>query len=53
MFRTLRTVSALVCIDKRNISAYKAGCLWKFKLSEVDDWIRSGGATDDNGKDDE
>ena len=28
--------------------AYKVGRLWKFKLSEVDDWIRSGGADDRN-----
>ena len=26
---------------------YTSGKLWKFKLSEVDDWIRSGGAADD------
>lgn len=32
---------------KRNMPAYKVGKLWKFKLSEVDDWIRSGGAADD------
>ena len=31
-------------IAKRNMPAYKVGRLWKFKLSEVDDWIRSGGA---------
>ena len=35
-------------ISKRNIPAYKVGRLWKFKLSEVDDWIRSGGADDRN-----
>ena len=35
-------------IAKRNMPAYKVGRLWKFKLSEVDDWIRSGGAADDN-----
>ena len=34
-------------IAKRNMPAYKVGRLWKFKLSEVDDWIRSGGASDD------
>jgi excisionase family DNA binding protein len=34
-------------ISKRNMPAYKVGRLWKFKLSEVDDWIRSGGAADD------
>ena len=32
-------------ISKRNMPAYKVGRLWKFKLSEVDDWIRSGGAS--------
>lgn len=40
-------------IAKRNMPAYKVGRLWKFKLSEVDAWIRSGGAADDNSKEDE
>lgn len=40
-------------IAKRNMPAYKVGRLWKFKLSEVDDWIRSGGAADDNSGADE
>lgn len=35
-------------ITKRNMPAFKVGKLWKFKLSEVDEWIRSGGAADDN-----
>lgn len=35
-------------ISKRNMLAYKVGILWIFKLSEVDDWIRSGGTSDDN-----
>ena len=38
---------------KRNMPAYKVGRLWKFKLSEVDAWIRSGGAADDNSNEDE
>ena len=33
-------------IAKRNMPAYKVGRLWKFKLSEIDKWIRSGGAAD-------
>lgn len=37
----------LTWIAKRNMPAYKVGRLWKFKLSEVDAWIRSGGAADD------
>lgn len=35
-------------IAKRNMPAYKVGRLWKFKLSEVDDWIGSGGAADNS-----
>ncbi|BDQ55630.1 MULTISPECIES: helix-turn-helix domain-containing protein [Bacillota] len=37
-------------IAKREMPAYKVGRLWKFKISEVDEWIRSGGASDDNYK---
>lgn len=40
-------------ISKRNMPAYKVGRLWKFKLSEVDDWIRSGGSDDSAYKSDE
>ena len=36
----------LQCIAKRKMPAYKVGRLWKFKLSEVDEWIRSGGAAE-------
>ena len=31
-------------IDHKALPAHKIGRLWKFKLSEVDDWVRSGGA---------
>ena len=34
-------------ISKRNMPASKVGRMWKFKLTEIDDWIRSGGAADD------
>ena len=34
-------------IDSKALPAHKIGRLWKFKLSEVDEWVRSGGATDD------
>lgn len=39
--------TVLQWIEKRNMPAYEVGVIWKFKLSEVDDWIRSGGATDE------
>lgn len=31
-------------IDTRSLPAHKIGRLWKFKLSEVDAWVRAGGA---------
>ena len=33
-------------IETKNMPATTAGRLWKFKVSEVDEWMRSGGATD-------
>ena len=40
-------------IEHRSLPAHKIGRLWKFKLSEVDEWVRAGGAdadSDDAGK---
>lgn len=37
----------LQMIKEKNMPAYKVGRLWKFKLSEIDEWIKSGGAADD------
>jgi excisionase family DNA binding protein len=31
-------------IDRKGLPARKVGRLWKFKLSEVDEWVRAGGA---------
>ena len=38
-------------IDKRNLPAHRVGRLWKFKISEVDEWIRRGGAAGDGNSD--
>jgi len=29
-------------IERRGLPARKIGRLWKFKVSEVDDWVRAG-----------
>ena len=34
-------------IHKKTMPAHKIGRLWKFKASEVDEWAKSGKATDD------
>ena len=34
--------------ERKGLPAHKIGGLWKFKLSEVDDWVRAGGAAEDH-----
>jgi excisionase family DNA binding protein len=34
-------------IERRGLPAHKIGRLWKCKLSDVDAWVRSGGAADE------
>jgi len=40
--------TVLQWINNRNMPAHKVGRLWKFKVSEIDEWIRSGAASDEN-----
>ena len=34
-------------IDRKHLTAHRVGRLWKFKLSEVDEWVRAGGADEE------
>ena len=36
--------------EHRGLPAHKIGRLWKFQLSEVDEWVRAGGADEDQGR---
>jgi len=38
-------------IDSRGLPAHKVGRLWKFKVSEVDEWVRAGQAGENIEKD--
>jgi excisionase family DNA binding protein len=38
-------------IEVHSLPAHKIGRLWKFKLSEVDEWVRTGGAESHGSKD--
>ena len=40
--------TVLAWVAKRKMPACKVGRLWKFKISEVDEWVRSGGAEERN-----
>jgi excisionase family DNA binding protein len=35
-------------LDKQAIPAHRLGKLWKFKPSEVDEWVKSGGGISDS-----
>lgn len=37
-------------IDQKDMPAHKVGRRWMFKKEEVDEWIKAGGAAEDNSK---
>lgn len=37
-------------IDAKGLPAHRIGRLWKVKISEVDDWVRSSGARDEDAR---
>ena len=38
-------------IDSKGLPAHRIGRLWKFKISEVDDWVRAAGSDERKGRD--
>ncbi len=38
--------------ERKGLPAHKIGRLWKFQLSEVDEWVRAGGADEEQQKQD-
>lgn len=40
-------------IERKGLPAHRVGRLWKFKLSEVDKWVKKGGASQAAGRDEE
>ncbi len=40
----------LVWIANKNMPAHKVGRNWKFKTSEIDEWVRRGQAADNSAK---
>ncbi len=43
--------TVLQYINKRGMPAHKLGRQWRFKISEVDEWLRSGDAAEADGTD--
>jgi len=44
---SIASVTVYRWIEAEKIPCHKVGRQWRFKLSEVDDWVRTGGAADD------
>ncbi len=40
-------------VSKRNMPAHRIGRLWKFKAEEVDEWVRTAGAAENEGREKE
>lgn len=38
-------------IDRKGLPAHRVGRLWKFQVSEADDWVRAGGADEQASQD--
>ena len=38
-------------IDRKNLPAHRVGRLWKFQVSEVDEWVRAGVADEEQRSD--
>ena len=45
-YRGVSRDTVLNWIEKRNMPAAKIGRLWKFKITEVDAWMKSGKAAE-------
>lgn len=37
-------------INKKSMPAHRIGRFWKFKAEEVDEWVRTGGAAENDGR---
>ena len=40
----VKTFTIYKWLERKDMPAHKVGRLWRFKMSEIDTWVRSGGA---------
>lgn len=40
----VKTFTIYKWLERKNMPAHKVGRLWRFKLSEIDRWVKSGSA---------
>ena len=37
-------------VDSKNLPAHRIGRLWKFKLADINNWVRDGGTEEKSGE---
>ena len=38
-------------LERKDMPAHKVGRLWRFRISEINEWVKSGGAAEDKRSD--
>ena len=48
----IKTTTLYKWLERKSMPAHKVGRLWKFKLEEIDEWVKSGQGAEDPKKSD-
>ena len=46
----VKTFTIYKWLERKTMPAHKVGRLWRFKVSEIDQWVKTGGAAETNHK---
>lgn len=49
----VKTYTIYKWLERKAMPAHKVGRLWRFRISEIDDWVKSGGAADNRKNEEE
>ena len=47
----VKTFTIYKWLERKDMPAHKVGRLWRFKVTEVDQWVRSGGSSNNEASD--
>ena len=48
----VKTFTIYKWLERKHMPAHKVGRLWRFKITEIDEWVRNGEAAEDADKKD-
>jgi excisionase family DNA binding protein len=47
----VKTFTIYKWLERKDMPAHKVGRLWRFKVTEIDQWVRSGGSSNNEASD--